>query len=50
MYVILGASGHTGSIIADFLLSKGKKVRVMGRDMGRLERFVRKAPRRLRPM
>ena len=42
MYVILGASGHTGSIIADFLLSKGKKVRVMGRDMGRLERFVRK--------
>src|ERR1700685_1474573 len=26
MYVILGASGNTGSIIADFLLSKGKKV------------------------
>jgi uncharacterized protein YbjT (DUF2867 family) len=41
MYVILGASGHTGSIIADFLLSKGKKVRVLGRDRGRLERFVR---------
>jgi uncharacterized protein YbjT (DUF2867 family) len=41
MYVILGASGHTGSIIADFLLSKGEKVRVMGRDVGRLERFVR---------
>ena len=41
MYVILGASGHTGSIIADFLLSKGKKVRVLGRDPGRLERFVR---------
>jgi uncharacterized protein YbjT (DUF2867 family) len=41
MYVILGASGHTGSTIADFLLSKGEKVRVMGRDVGRLERFVR---------
>ena len=42
MYVILGASGNTGSIIADFLLSKGKKVRVVGRDVGRLQRFVRK--------
>ncbi len=41
MYVILGASGHTGSIIADFLLSKGEKVRVLGRDPGRLERLVR---------
>jgi uncharacterized protein YbjT (DUF2867 family) len=41
MYVILGASGNTGSIIADLLLSKGEKVRVMGRDVGRLERFVR---------
>jgi uncharacterized protein YbjT (DUF2867 family) len=42
MYVILGASGHTGSIIANSLLLKGEKVRVMGRDVGRLERFVRK--------
>src|SRR6201984_3296535 len=42
MYVILGASGNTGSIIANFLLSKGKKVRVVGRDAGRLQRFVRK--------
>ena len=41
-YVILGASGNTGSIIADSLLSKGKKVRVMGRDAGRLQRFVGK--------
>jgi hypothetical protein len=30
MYVILGASGNTGSIIADSLLSKSKKVRVVG--------------------
>jgi len=41
MYVILGASGNTGSIIADSLLSEGKKVRVVGRDAGRLQRFVR---------
>jgi uncharacterized protein YbjT (DUF2867 family) len=40
-YVILGASGNTGSIVSDFLLSKGKKVRVVGRDAGRLRRFVR---------
>ena len=33
-YVILGATGNTGSIIADTLLSKGKKVRVVGRDAG----------------
>lgn len=42
MYVVLGSSGNTGSIIADFLLSKGQKVRVVGRDPGRLQRFVRK--------
>jgi uncharacterized protein YbjT (DUF2867 family) len=41
MYVILGGSGNTGSIIADLLLSKGKKVRVVGRDAGRLQRFAR---------
>ena len=42
MHVILGASGNTGSIVADSLLSKGKKVRVVGRDAGRLQRFVRR--------
>jgi uncharacterized protein YbjT (DUF2867 family) len=42
MYVILGASGNTGSIITNSLLLKGKKVRVVGRDAGRLQRFVRK--------
>jgi uncharacterized protein YbjT (DUF2867 family) len=41
MHVILGASGNTGSIIANALLSEGKKVRVVGRDGGRLQRFVR---------
>jgi uncharacterized protein YbjT (DUF2867 family) len=42
LYVILGASGNTGSIIADSLLLAGEKVRVVGRDAGRLQRFVRK--------
>jgi uncharacterized protein YbjT (DUF2867 family) len=41
MYVILGASGNTGSIIARTLLSKGKRVRVVGRDARRLQHFVR---------
>jgi len=39
-YVVLGASGNTGSVVADVLLSKGEKVRVVGRDPGRLQRFV----------
>src|SRR6202140_4549098 len=42
MHVILGASGNTGSIIANSLLSEGRKVRVIGRDTGRLQSFVRK--------
>jgi uncharacterized protein YbjT (DUF2867 family) len=41
-YVILGASGNTGSIITDSLLSKGKKVRVVGRDADRLQLFARR--------
>ncbi|MGB7280673.1 MAG: NmrA family NAD(P)-binding protein [Candidatus Acidiferrum sp.] len=41
-YVILGATGNTGSIIADALLLSRMKVRVVGRDVGRLQRFVRK--------
>jgi uncharacterized protein YbjT (DUF2867 family) len=42
LYVILGATGNTGSIVADVLLSKGKMVRVVGRDSGRLKPFVDK--------
>jgi uncharacterized protein YbjT (DUF2867 family) len=42
MYVILGGGGNTGSIIANSLLSKGERVRVVGRDAQRLQRFVRK--------
>ncbi|GAC1626053.1 MAG: NmrA family NAD(P)-binding protein [Candidatus Acidiferrum sp.] len=40
MYVILGATGNTGSIAANTLLSQGKKVRVVGRDSKRLAPFV----------
>jgi uncharacterized protein YbjT (DUF2867 family) len=42
MYVVTGATGNTGSIVADALLAAGKKVRVLGREAKRLERFTRK--------
>jgi len=32
MYVILGATGNTGSVVSRRLLDKGKRVRVVGRD------------------
>jgi uncharacterized protein YbjT (DUF2867 family) len=40
MYVILGATGNTGSVVANKLLDKGKKVRVFGRDSKKLAPFV----------
>jgi uncharacterized protein YbjT (DUF2867 family) len=40
MYVILGATGHTGSAIAETLLAKNQKVRVVGRSKERLSRFT----------
>ena len=40
MYVILGARGNTGSVVARKLLDKGKKVRVVGRDSNKLAPFV----------
>ena len=40
MFVILGASGHTGSVVAETLLKKREKVRVVGRNKERLGRFV----------
>jgi uncharacterized protein YbjT (DUF2867 family) len=42
MYVITGATGNTGSTVAERLLASGAKVRVIGRDAKRLERFSRK--------
>ena len=40
MYVITGATGHTGSVIAKTLLAQGKKVRVVGRSTERLSSLV----------
>lgn len=42
MIVITGATGNTGSAAADSLLAKGEKVRVLGRDASKLERFTSK--------
>jgi uncharacterized protein YbjT (DUF2867 family) len=41
MYVITGATGNTGSIVAEKLLTQGQKVRVIGRNADKLERFVK---------
>lgn len=42
MYIITGASGHTGRVAAEKLLATGAKVRVLGRDAKRLERLAQK--------
>jgi len=41
MYAVTGATGNTGRLIAQALLAKGKKVRVIGRDATRLEPLVK---------
>ena len=42
MYTVLGATGHIGSVITKVLLEKGEKVRVVGRQGGKLQQFVSK--------
>ena len=42
MLAITGASGNTGRVIVEKLLDQGETVRVIGRDGGRLARFVQK--------
>jgi len=42
MYVVIGATGNTGSVVAEKLLAKREKVRVIGRDERKLERFKQK--------
>ena len=36
MFAVLGASGHTGRVVAENLLKQGQKVRVVGRSADRL--------------
>jgi len=40
MIVVMGASGNTGKVTADALLSRGEKVRVLGRDAKKLQPFA----------
>ncbi len=42
MYVVLGASGNTGHVVANTLLSNGKKVRVVGRNADHLQFLANK--------
>ena len=42
MVVIMGATGNTGRVIAETLLAKGKKVRVVGRSPERLKALIEK--------
>jgi len=42
LIVVTGATGNTGSAAADALLAKGEKIRVIGRDTSKLERFTSK--------
>lgn len=37
MYVITGATGHTGNVVVKALLAKGEKVRAIGRNADRLK-------------
>src|SRR5580693_5114378 len=40
MYVVLGATGNTGKVVAETLLDRNQKVRVVGRSKKRLEGFT----------
>ncbi|HEY1425009.1 MAG TPA: NmrA family NAD(P)-binding protein [Candidatus Acidoferrum sp.] len=41
MYVVMGATGNTGSVVAARLLEKGEKVRAIGRDKYKLSQLER---------
>jgi uncharacterized protein YbjT (DUF2867 family) len=40
MFVVTGATGHTGNVVARTLLTKGEKVRVIGKNTDRLKELV----------
>jgi uncharacterized protein YbjT (DUF2867 family) len=41
LYVVTGATGRTGNVVTETLLAYGKRVRVIGRNPNKLQRFVR---------
>lgn len=42
MFVVLGASGNTGHVVASNLLTAGQKVRVVGRNAAHLQTLAGK--------
>jgi uncharacterized protein YbjT (DUF2867 family) len=42
MYVVMGASGNTGHVVASTLLTRGEKVRVIGRNSAHLQPLASK--------
>ena len=42
MYVVLGASGNTGHVVANTLLARGQRVRVVGRNSAHLQPLAAK--------
>jgi len=42
MIAIMGATGHTGSVVAERLLTAGQPIRVLGRSAERLQQFTRR--------
>lgn len=42
MFVVLGASGHTGEVVANHLLARGQKVRVVGRNAEHLQSLAQR--------
>lgn len=40
MYTIIGATGHIGSRVADSLLARGEKVRLISRDAAKLQHYT----------
>jgi len=42
MYVVMGASGNTGHVVATSLLARGQKVRVIGRNSAHLQPLTSK--------
>jgi len=42
MFIIAGVTGHVGSVVAEKLLAKGQKIRVLVRDAGKAAAWSKK--------